>query len=88
MNRQLLGKGKKLTNEAEGGRSFYDVLNATIEMMTFICSCLLMKLTEVLVQEMIKVQVIMPIKLFIALLLMDRMESISQCLRSRNLCYT
>lgn len=35
---------------------------------------------EVLVQEMIKGQVIMPIKLFIALLLMDRMESISQCL--------
>ena len=31
LNRQLLGKGKKLTNEAEGGRSFYDVLNATIE---------------------------------------------------------
>ena len=23
LNRQLLGKGKKLTNEAEGGRSFY-----------------------------------------------------------------
>lgn len=31
LNRQLLGKGKKLTNEAEGGRSFYDVLNSTIE---------------------------------------------------------
>lgn len=31
LNRQLLGKGKKLTSEAEGGRSFYDVLNATIE---------------------------------------------------------
>lgn len=31
LNRQLLGKGKKLTNEVEGGRSFYDVLNATIE---------------------------------------------------------
>lgn len=31
LNRQLLGKGKKLANEAEGGRSFYDVLNATIE---------------------------------------------------------
>lgn len=31
LNRQLLAKGKKLTNEAEGGRSFYDVLNATIE---------------------------------------------------------
>ncbi len=31
LNRQLLGKGKKLSNEAEGGRSFYDVLNDTIE---------------------------------------------------------
>lgn len=31
LNRQLLGKGKKLSNEAEGGRSFYDVLNNTIE---------------------------------------------------------
>lgn len=31
LNRQLLGKGKKLVGEAEGGRSFYDVLNATIE---------------------------------------------------------
>ena len=31
LNRQLLGKGKKLANEAEGGRSFYDVLNDTIE---------------------------------------------------------
>lgn len=31
LNRQLLGKGKRLSNEAEGGRSFYDVLNDTIE---------------------------------------------------------
>ncbi|WP_069999859.1 DEAD/DEAH box helicase [Cellulosilyticum sp. I15G10I2] len=31
LNRQLLGKGKKLSNEAEGGRSFYDVLNDTID---------------------------------------------------------
>ncbi len=31
LNRQLLGKGKKLSNEIEGGRSFYDVLNDTIE---------------------------------------------------------
>ena len=31
LNRQLLGKGKTLTNEAEGGRSFYDILNNTIE---------------------------------------------------------
>ena len=31
LNRQLLGKGKKLSNESEGGRSFYDVLNDTIE---------------------------------------------------------
>ena len=31
MNRQLLGKGKKLSDEIEGGRSFYDVLNDTIE---------------------------------------------------------
>ncbi|WP_346848861.1 DEAD/DEAH box helicase family protein [uncultured Clostridium sp.] len=31
LNRQLLGKGKKLSNEAEGSRSFYDVLNDTIE---------------------------------------------------------
>ena len=31
LNRQLLGKGKKLSNEDEGGRSFYDVLNDTIE---------------------------------------------------------
>lgn len=31
LNRQLLGKGKKLSNEPEGGRSFYDVLNDTIE---------------------------------------------------------
>lgn len=31
MNRQLLGKGKKLSDEVEGGRSFYDVLNDTIE---------------------------------------------------------
>ena len=31
LNRQLLGRGKKLSNEAEGGRSFYDVLNDTIE---------------------------------------------------------
>ena len=31
LNRQLLGKRKKLSNEAEGGRSFYDVLNDTIE---------------------------------------------------------
>lgn len=31
LNRQLLGKGKRLSNEDEGGRSFYDVLNDTIE---------------------------------------------------------
>lgn len=31
LNRQLLGKGKRLSNEVEGGRSFYDVLNDTIE---------------------------------------------------------
>ena len=31
LNRQLLGKGRKLSCEAEGGRSFYDVLNDTIE---------------------------------------------------------
>lgn len=31
LNRQLLGAGKKLEGEAEGGRSFYDVLNNTIE---------------------------------------------------------
>lgn len=31
INRQLLGTGKKLEGEAEGGRSFYDVLNNTIE---------------------------------------------------------
>lgn len=31
LNRQLLGKGKKLSNEAEGGRSFYDVLSDTID---------------------------------------------------------
>ena len=31
LNRQLLSKGKKLSNESEGGRSFYDVLNDTIE---------------------------------------------------------
>lgn len=31
LNRQLLGKGKKLAGEAEGGRSFYDVLNNTID---------------------------------------------------------
>ena len=31
LNRQLLGKGRKLQGEAEGGRSFYDILNNTIE---------------------------------------------------------
>ena len=31
LNRQLLGKGKKLSNEPEGGRSFFDVLNNTID---------------------------------------------------------
>ena len=31
LNRQLLGKGKILAGEAEGGRSFYDVLNNTID---------------------------------------------------------
>ena len=31
LNRQLLGKGKRLSGEAEGGRSFYDVLTDTIE---------------------------------------------------------
>lgn len=31
LNRQLLGKGKKLSGEDEGGRSFFDVLNDTIE---------------------------------------------------------
>ena len=31
LNRQLLGKGKTLSNEVEGTRSFYDVLNDTIE---------------------------------------------------------
>ena len=31
LNRQLLGKRKKLSHESEGGRSFYDVLNDTIE---------------------------------------------------------
>ena len=31
LNRQLLGDGKKLAGEAEGGRSFYDVLNNTID---------------------------------------------------------
>lgn len=31
LNRQLLGQGKRLSNEDEGGRSFYDVLNNTIE---------------------------------------------------------
>lgn len=80
MNRQLLGKGKKLTNEAEGGRSFYDVLNTTIEDDDIHLFLFIDEAHRVLVQEMIKVQVIMPIKPFTALLLTDRMESISQCL--------
>ena len=31
LNRQLLGRGKRLSGETEGGRSFYDVLTDTIE---------------------------------------------------------
>ena len=31
LNRQLLGKGKILSNPTEGGRTFYDVLNNSIE---------------------------------------------------------
>lgn len=36
LNRQLLGKGKILSNPIEGGKTFYDVLNNSIEDDNFI----------------------------------------------------
>lgn len=81
LNRQLLGKGKTLSNEVEGTRSFYDVLNDTIEDTVFIYICLSMKHIEDLENPAVtRERQILPIRLSMASSLMDRRILIFQCL--------